>query len=301
MFHFAVEGVMPIVEVLTYTNSLGESLVFSHASMYCSQTVEGISDVRNTIYSINSMGQDGDTFVANRLESRDIDISGFIRERDPVKLRAYRRKLARILNPQLPATLTYTFGSFTRVISCRSVNAPVITRPVGSIYASFAVQLVCLNPFWREVAEKRDDIAAWLGALEFPVEILDGGMQLGFRQPSLIVNVYNGGDVRTGIRIEFQALGDVVRPVITQVNTLAFIRLNITLQDGNVLTLSTGYGDKWAKLYRDGVTTDALRYVDVDSTFLQLAPGDNLIRYDAEEGLSNLEVSIFHNNLYLGV
>ena len=292
---------MKTVETLTYTNSLGESIVFSHASVYCSQTVEGISDVRNTIYSISSMGQDGDTFVANRLESRDIDISGFIRERDPVKLRTYRRKLARILNPQLPATLTYTFGSFTRVISCRSVNAPVITKPAGSIYASFAVQLVCLNPFWREVAEKRDDIAAWLGALEFPVEIPEAGMQLGFRQPSLIVNVYNGGDVRTGIRIEFQALGDVVRPVITYVHSLAFIRLNITLQEGDVLTLSTGYGDKWAKLYRDGVITDALRYIDVDSTFLQLAPGDNLIRYDAEEGLSNLEVSIFHNNLYLGV
>jgi phage-related protein len=292
---------MKTVETLTYTNSLGESLVFSHASVYCSQTVEGISDVRNTIYSINSMGQDGDTFVANRLESRDIDISGFIKERDPDKLRAHRRKLARILNPQMSAILTYQYGSFTRVISCRSVNAPVITKPAGSIYTGFSVQLVCLNPFWREVAEKRDDIAAWIGSLEFPVDIPEGGMQIGYRQPSLIVNVYNGGDVQTGIRIEFQALGDVTDPIITNVDSQEFIRLNITLQDGDVLTLSTGYSDKWAKLYRDGVTTDALRYVDVDSTFLQLAPGDNLIRYDAEQGLSNLEVSIFHNNLYLGV
>ena len=292
---------MKTVETITYTNSLGENLVFSHTSVYCAQNTEGLSDVRNTIYSINSMGQDGDTFVANRLESRDIDISGFIRERDPEKLRSYRRKLARILNPQLSATLTYTFGSFTRVISCRSVNAPVIIKPAGSIYTAFSVQLVCLNPFWREEAEKRDEIAAWIGSLEFPVDIPEGGMQIGYRQPSLIVNVYNGGDVRTGIRIEFQALGDVVNPIITSVDSQEFIRLNITLQDGDVLTLSTGYGDKWAKLYRDGVSTDALRYVDVDSTFLQLATGDNLIRYDAELGLSNLEVSIFHNNLYLGV
>ena len=292
---------MKKLEVLTYTNSLGESLVFSHTSVYCPQIIEGLTDVRNTIYSINSMGQDGDTFVANRLESRDIDISGFIRERDPDKLRTYRRRLARVLNPQLSATLTYQYGSFTRVIGCRSVNAPVISKPTQSIYTAFSVQLVCLNPFWREVAEKRDDIAAWLGALEFPVEIPETGMQIGYRQPSLIVNVFNGGDVKTGIRIEFQALDDVVDPVITNVDTLEFIRLNITMQEGDVLTLSTGYGDKWARLNRDGYTTDALRYVDVDSTFLQLSPGDNLIRYDAAEGLSNLEVSIFHNNLYLGV
>ena len=292
---------MKTVETLTYTNSLGESLVFSHTSVYCTQSLEGISDVRNTIYSINSMGQDGDTFVANRLESRDIDISGFIRERDPDKLRTYRRKLARILNPQLSATLTYTFGSFTRVISCHAINAPVVTKPAGSIYTAFSVQLVCLNPFWRETAEKRDDIAAWVGALEFPVEIPQERMQLGYRQPSLIVNVYNGGDVKTGVRIEFQALGDVTTPLIACVSTQEFIRLNLTLHEGDVLILSTGYGDKWATLYKDGMITDALRYVDVDSTFLQLDPGDNLIRYDAEEGLSNLEAAIFHNNLYLGV
>lgn len=292
---------MKNIEQLTYTNSLGESLVFSHASVYCPQDIEGLTDVRNTIYSINSMGQDGDTFVANRLESRDIDITGFIRERDPDKLRTYRRKVARVLNPQLSATLTYQYGSFVRVIGCRSVNAPVVSKPVQSIHTAFSVQLVCLNPFWREAAEKRDDIAAWIGSLEFPVEIPAAGMMVGYRQPSLIVNVFNGGDVKTGIRIEFQALDGVVDPVITNVDTLESIRLNITMQEGDVLTLSTGYGEKWARLNRNGFITDALCYVDVDSTFLQLSPGDNLIRYDAAEGLSNLEVSIFHNNLYLGV
>ena len=289
------------METLTYTNSMGEYLVFSHGSVFCPQTVEGLTDVRNTIYSINSMGQDGDTFVANRLESRDIDISGLIRERDPEKLRTQRRKLARILNPQLSATLTYQYGSFSRMISCRFVNAPVVTKPAGAIYTAFTVQLVCLNPFWREAAEKRDDIAAWIGSLEFPLEIPEAGIILGYRQPSLIVNVFNGGDVRTGIRVEFQALGIVIDPVITNVDTLESIRLNITMQEGDVLTLSTGYGEKWARLNRNGIITDALRYVDVGSTFLQLEPGDNLIRYDAAEGMNYLEVSIFHNNLYLGV
>lgn len=79
------------IESLTYMNSLGESLVFSHQSVYCPQDVGGLSDVRNTIYSINSMGQDGDTFVSNRIEARDIDISGYISERDPGKMRDAKR------------------------------------------------------------------------------------------------------------------------------------------------------------------------------------------------------------------
>ena len=44
-----------------------------------------------------------------------------------------------------------------------------------------------------------------------------------------------------------------------------------------------------------------LDYLDVDSTYFQLSVGDNLYRYSAEENLENLEVSIYHDDLYLGV
>ena len=47
--------------------------------------------------------------------------------------------------------------------------------------------------------------------------------------------------------------------------------------------------------------SDAFRYLDVDSSYLQLAVGDNLFRYSADTNAENLEVSIYHNNLYLGV
>jgi len=79
------------------------------------------------------------------------------------------------------------------------------------------------------------------------------------------------------------------------------IKLNITLQAGDILSVSTGYGEKEVTLQRDGVTSDAFRYLDVDSTYFQLSVGDNLYRYSAEENLENLEVSIYHDDLYLGV
>ena len=39
----------------------------------------------------------------------------------------------------------------------------------------------------------------------------------------------------------------------------------------------------------------------LNSTWLQLKPGMNLIKYDAESGLNNLECSVFYTPLYLGV
>lgn len=291
------------IEKLTYTNERGESIVFSHASTFHTNEVSGLSDVRNAIYSINSMGQDGDTYLGNRIESREIEIVGSIKERDKDRMRDFRRQMNHVLNPQYAATLTYEYGDFKRVIDCKVDNAPVFSRK--AIFQDFTVQLLCLNPFWREENKTRNDIATWIGGFEFPepdgLEIPEDGWEIGYRQPSLIVNVYNDGDVQSGIKIEFRALGIVQNPSLLNVDTQEFIKLNLTMEAGDVLTVSTGYGEKEVTLQSGGVVSDAFRYLDVDSSYLQLSVGDNLFRYSAEGNLENLEVSIYHDNLYLGV
>lgn len=295
---------MSIREKLTYTNERGESIVFSTASQFHVnfKDVTGLSDVRNEIYSSSSMGQDGDTYLGYRIERRNIDIVGHINERDKIAIHELRREMNRILNPQYSGTLTYEMGDFKRVIGCTVSDAPVFERK--PIFEQFVISLACLNPFWREETETREDIATWIGGFEYPVpdglELYDG-WEIGNRQPSLIVNVYNYGDVKTGIRIEFRALGTLTNPQLLNVDTQEFIKLNIVLEAGDVLTVSTGYGEKAVQLTRAGVTTDAFRYLDVDSSYLQLSVGDNLFRYSADTSSENLEVSIYHNNLYLGV
>lgn len=290
------------IERLIYANERGDSIEFSRLSDYHvnPNDIVGLSDVRNAIYSINSMGQDGDTYLGHRIESREIEIPGSIKVRDKDILRDRQRYLNHVLNPQHAATLTYEYGDFRRVIDCKVDNAPVFSKQ--AIFKGFTIQLLCHNPYWRKPYKTRDDIATWIGAFEFPVEIpQDEGWIIGYRQPSLIVNVFNEGDVRSGIKIEFRALGVTSNPQLLNVDTQEFIKLNIDLRAGDVLTLNTGYGEKEVTLTRNGVQTDAYRYLDPDSTYLQLAVGDNLFRYDADSALENLEVSIYHDDLYLGV
>lgn len=55
-------------EKLTYTNERGESVELSTESVYhcnVSKDVEGIAGVTNVVYSTNSMGQHGDTYVGS--------------------------------------------------------------------------------------------------------------------------------------------------------------------------------------------------------------------------------------------
>ncbi len=288
------------IEKLTYINEEGESVVFSHKSIYHVNQVSGLSGIRNAIYSVNSMGQDGDTYLGGRIESRDIEIIGSINTRKKEEALEHRRRLNRILNPKFSATLIYEFGDFKRIIDCK-VNADTFQRQ--AVFQDFTIQLICHNPFWREEFEDKVDIAAWIGGLEYILEIPEEtGMQMGYREPSLIVNVYNAGDVQSGIRVEFRAVGTIKNPSILNVETQEFIKFNnLTMTAGDILTISTYYGKKEVTLLRDGVLADAFRYLDVDSTYIQLDVGDNLFRYDAESNRDGVEVSIYHDNNFLGV
>lgn len=51
----------------------------------------------------------------------------------------------------------------------------------------------------------------------------------------------------------------------------------------------------------DEIQKACVSYIDVDSTFMQLAIGDNMFRYDAASGVNSLEVSIFYSKEFLGV
>lgn len=188
-------------EKLTYINSRGERLELGVDSVYhcnISKDVEGISGVTSVIYSTNSMGQHGDTYVGQRIEARDIDVVGHINTRDKAQALELRRRMLKIFNPELSATLVYEYGGFKRVIDCRAYGEPKILKK--EVLYEFDLQIECLNPFWREEEETKEDIASWVAAWHFPcviekdstkqallnhakqagVSIADLNMQLGF-------------------------------------------------------------------------------------------------------------------------
>jgi len=298
-------------ETLTYVNERGERISFSPASLYHvnMRDVAGLSDIQNEIYRFNAFGQDGDTYLGNRILARDIEIIGRINARNKEETQKLRRELSRILNPQFNAKLIYDLGGFRRVISCKVDGAlDFIRQPV---LEQFTIQLSCLHPFWREESETQQDIAAWIGGLEFPtpngLEIpIEGTWEVGFRQPSLIVNVINRGDVRAGMQIAFRAQGALSGPSLLNINTGEFVKLGTISQPfhmiaGDVVTVTTGYGEKGVILRRQRDETSAIRFLDIDSTYLQLEVGDNFFRYAADVNADNLEVTIRHNNFFLGV
>ena len=296
---------MNTFESLTYVNARGESIVFGIGSKYhvnVQKDVTGISDLTNTIYSTNSMGQHGDTFAGNRIEPREIEIEGKIRERGKDTQLALRRQALKILNPELDGTLYYKYGNFTRKITAKVKESPRFSHP--DISQEFSIVFKCLDPFWREEIEQRKDVASWLADWFFPTVILrddPASMIFGHRETSVIVDVYNGGHVATGMKIYFKAMGALTGPSLFNMNTREYMKINYTMQAGDVIIVDTSYGNKSVILQRGGQEINLYRYMDVDSTFMQLDIGDNVFRYDADDGLTNLEVTVYYAQKYLGV
>jgi hypothetical protein len=290
-------------EKLIYTNEREEAVEFSTRSRYHVNDVSGLSDVRNTIYAINSLGQDGDSYIHSRIESRDIEIVGNVAGGSEEEAARLRGELTRVLNPHLKGRLTYERGEFKRVIDCRVNNALAYTRDIR--FEKFTVQLIALNPFWREVTEKRTDIAMWIGDFEFPIpdglEIISGEWRIGHREPALLATITNNGDVSTGMEIIFRAVTPVLNPSLMNTRTLEYIKINATLEAGDTVKINTRYGNKRVSLERDGVESNLFSGLDPASSYMQLETGDNIMRYDADNNKDGLEVVILHTNQYLGV
>lgn len=124
----------------------------------------------------------------------------------------------------------------------------------------------------------------------------------GHRVSNLICNIYNAGDVETGMRIQLKALATVVNPSVLNIYTHDFIKIMQTLQKGDVLEITTYANNKRVVINKaDGTTKNVFNWITLDSEFLQLAVGDNLFRYDAESGLDNLEMTIYYNPATMGV
>ena len=113
---------------------------------------------------------------------------------------------------------------------------------------------------------------------------------------------YEYGDVKRRIRCQVESAPVFSMPFkIFNVNTREYFKINKTMEAGEVITVTTHFQNKRVELNKNGVVSNAFNWIDTTSTFLQLDVGDNLLRYDSDEGLGNLEVSIWYTPQYLGV
>ena len=302
---------MRSIEKLIISNEAGDALEFSARSVFhcnISKDVTGLSDVENDVFSASGIGQTGETYLGYHILPRRLHITGHIKSLDKTAVREYRHRLNHLLAPDSELKILYEHGNYRRKIFGRTDSAPQFSAK--NLFPEFALDLLCLDPFWLDENETCTQIATWVGDMIFDsVSGLtlgktedDKRWEIGNRSPNLIVHIVNAGDAGAGLSIRFQSQGEVVNPGIMDVASRQFIRFSKTLVYGEELIIKTGYGEKSAVyVAANGAVSDAFQYLDIESSFLQLAVGDNPLRYFAQSGEGSLNVSVNYSNRYLGV
>lgn len=253
------------------------------------------------LYFSKGAQQDGAVYLGSTLDVRDITLEFVILADSEEELISHRKKINRTINPKLGGgRLVYQDNLKVCESTCILNKMPVFVD-LNSVACTGLISITSAKSFWEDTEESKEEIALWRGDFEFPLDLTSSGGEMGHREPSLIVNVNNSGDVEGGMRIEFKALATVVNPSILNLNTQEYIKINKTMQAGEIITVSTYFGGKKMESALNGAVANAFNSIDLGSTFLQLAIGDNLFRYNADANLDNLEVSIYHTPQYLGV
>lgn len=295
---------------IKYKNSVGEEVhfkaekkgnlfvapdkpsVLSSGNPYRLMMFEGLGEVAAEMHLNKSFAQDGSTHSSTVLSERHPYLQFVLVGKDWEDLSRIRRQATRVFNPKSKGTLEFSYGANSYVLKVIPESLPVYSQEDTSGKTQVAsVSLVAPDPYWQSAEEYSEEIVTWIGGLTFPLELPTGFATAGEQ----IINVINYGDVETPVTIRIE--GKATNPKITNTLTGEYIRVNRIVESGEILEITTGFGDKKVKL--EG--TSVFHYIDLDSTFFSLNVGDNVIELTTDDLSDSAKISIAYKYRYLGV
>lgn len=199
-------------------------------------------------------------------------------------------------NPKSTGKLVVKLNGVQRWINYEvkafKIKQSTLYHPVG-----FIVTLFCAQPYFLDMSDFGKDIASTVALYAFPfVWQVGRDFATDYRQFSTNFLVVNGGDVDTGMRVQFYAKDEVVNPKLF-LQDGSFIRVLTTMQQGDLLEINTNPGSKAVFLNGENITNR----IDRSSNFIGLKVGENVLTYTADQGYLSLSVRLFYRPMYLGV
>lgn len=180
----------------------------------------------------------------------------------------------------------------------------------GNIYVGIQIDvtILCPNPYLQSVEDFGKDIAKVTPMFGFPFMSLkepqgvyEAGFIVGKREFAKTIQMYNDGDVASGVKITM-TFDDRTQNPWVRINGNKVTFENAVYHEQSILfdTTSlpptvTSFGDGWSQ--------NDMHELSKDSNLLglKLEPGDNEIEYGAEEGEQNMHVNVVFTKQYLGI
>lgn len=316
---------------VTITNYLGKSVTYSFEgptledeSGLLITEIEGLGPVKATVNMTQLATADGDIFNSKRLQGRNIVIKArftYAKTIEEARLLSYK---------YFPIGHPVTFRIHTDNRLAQTTGYVESNEPeIFSDESDVQISILCESPWFTSVSEdgsQQTNFSNVVAMFEFPYYKLEWEDEPRghYENPSLtepltefgrIINkkentVYYEGDAETGCKIELHAIGDVEQVSIYNVKTGEKMVIDtdklLTMTGnkiiyGDTIIINTVKGNKYITLIRNGVSTNILNVLGKDSTWFQLARGDNLFAYTADYGEENIQFMVETQILFEGV
>lgn len=261
--------------------------------------------VQGTHHSYKYVNQIGVSITSTSLKERSITVTGWIIADTEEEMDERKRFLNRYFDPRYEIDVMYK-NYFLRFVPDNTVKYGTSEKENNDTIAQFQINGTCADPLFSEINGSKETIAATIATFHFPLimstNLYERGLVFGYRQPSLAAKVTNKGAVEVGMKIVFKAVGELTNPRLIDVDTREFVAIEKSMVAGEEIVINTNVGEKsiQGKVGNEDYS-NYFMYKDLDSTWLQLRLGDNLFRYDADNGIDNLEVYLYFYNKYLEV
>ena len=214
---------------------------------------------------------DGGIYTGARLPSRTISIICGYRKNG--RAGNAKNQLYRICRPKKAVTVRLVTPNNDVYITgyCSSISTPPNNHPMVT-----QIAVVCPDPYFKSTNDGNVQLygsAACWEWIKNGTEFND--VEFGNAKTADITALQYDGDTECGCKFIFTAKKVCQNPKIINIKTKETLSFTLDLQAGDVFTVNTRDGYKAATLERDGVVTDCIGKLDLDSTFLKLAVGEN--------------------------
>ena len=253
--------------------------------------VDGMTAATASISSNTIYGVDGD-YVSNvQAQPRGIVLD--LTMRQGVNVEDAKRQILSVVKIKATGTLELTQNGRTTQLSgvVESIEMPRFTNAVV-----MQISLYCSSPFWADINDVVQSISSFVDLHKFPLAFPSAGVVFGRYKNDQTRTLTNDGDVAVGIVIDIIAHGDgVTNPRIYDRNR-DYLGVDVTLNSGDVLSISTVKGAKTVTLNGENV----IGKMTAGSKWIKLEVGINEFSLDIDGGnLADVYYTIKYRQLYV--
>lgn len=281
---------------ITFENKNGVRLKTGAGTPYTISEFSGLNPPKAIINTNTTALLDGGIFNSSKLEMRSMNIAFAIE----APCEENRLNVYSVIQSKLPVRVYYKSDMLDIFIDgyVEDLDFSYFAQKVIA-----TVSILCPSTYFKGAQEIINELSAVVPKFHFPFASTSAKeLIFGVIDTLTAVTVKNDGNVTAGLTFEIYCKEPVKNPEIIDYATSEFMKINITMQIGDLITITTSQGNKTITLLRGGVRTNIFNLLDKNSTWLQLDINDSVFVYTVDEGnVTDLEIIIKHYDLYEGV